>query len=250
MIGLGRLMILFFSFLCYIITGLTIIYLVGFVGNLFPVGTVDNGIMISPENAIIIDISLLILFALQHSLMARKWFKDLAGLIVPKPLERSVYLFFACCVLGVMFWQWKPIPITVWDTTPHIPYSIFYILFYAGWIIVLLSTFMIDHFDFLGLRQAWLYLKAKSYAPPAFNPRGFYKCVRHPIYLGLLLSFWSVSVMTVGHLLFSAGMTVYIFIGMKFEERDLVKVYGSQYAEYRERTPAFISISRKVYRSQ
>jgi protein-S-isoprenylcysteine O-methyltransferase Ste14 len=188
-----------------------------------------------------IDAALLGLFAAQHSIMARPWFKDAWTKFVPKVVERSTYVLFSSLALLLLFWKWQPMGGVVWSVDNLYGYAAIEVLYGAGWLLVLVATFLINHFDLFGLRQVWFYLICKDYEPPTFRTPGLYKLVRHPLYVGWLMVFWAAPVMTVAHLVFAVMTTAYILVAIQFEERDLVKMHG-EYAEYRKQVPMLIPI--------
>jgi protein-S-isoprenylcysteine O-methyltransferase Ste14 len=185
---------------------------------------------------------LLGLFAIQHSVMARPAFKRWWTRIVPPPIERSTYVLVSSLLLILLYWQWRPVPAAIWSIDNAIGRAVLGALFWAGWAIVLVSTFLIDHFDLFGLRQVWLYSRDKPYTPPAFVERGFYGFVRHPIMLGFIVAFWSTSNMTAGHLLFAVLTTAYACVAIQLEERDTARYLGATYDEYRRRVPMLLPI--------
>ena len=233
---MSRAAALVFAIICYAIFFATFLYLVVFVGDLsFASLTVD----ISPRPAAptvvaaIIDVALIALFGLQHSIMARQGFKRWWTRIVSPPVERSVYVLAASVVLILLFLFWRPIGIVVWDVTAPWLRQIIWLLFWAGWGTVLLSTFLINHFELFGLQQAWFHMLGREAEAPKFRQPLLYKWVRHPLYLGFFLAFWAAPEMTVGHLLLAAGVSVYMLIAIRYEERDLVGHFGKDYEDYR-----------------
>lgn len=231
-----RALFLGFALVAYAIFFATFLYLIGFVGNLadLPV-TVDKGPAGPMAAAVITDVILIALFGVQHSVMARQGFKRAWTRTVPRPIERSVYVLFASAALIVMFSFWRPIQGTAWEVANPLGQTILWALFLAGWGIVLLSTFLINHFELFGLQQAWLHVRGREAAPPTFRQPLLYKWVRHPLYLGFFLAFWSTPYMSYGHLLLAAGMSIYMLIAISFEEKDLVGYFGRDYEEYRAR---------------
>lgn len=230
-----------FSLIAYAIFLATFLYLIGFVGDLsfLPI-TVDRGPSTSPATALVTDLALISLFGFQHSVMARQGFKRKWTRVVPWPIERSVYVIFASTVLVILFAFWRPISGDVWNVASPIGQVIIWALFAAGWGIVLLSTFLINHFELFGLQQAWLHLSGRDAAAPVFHQPLLYKWVRHPLYLGFFIAFWATPQMSYGHLLLSVGVSIYMLIAIRYEERDLVHLFGSQYVEYRTRVGMLI----------
>ena len=215
----------------------TFLYAVGFVGG-FAVPTQLDGPATAPFSvSYAVDILLLGVFALQHSIMARRWFKRWWTQVVPWAIERSTYVLFASLALDLLFWQWRPLGVAVWSIVQPIPRLIVWAIFAYGWIQVLVMTFFINHFDLFGLRQVWLHLTGRQYAHVRFVTPAPYRFVRHPLYLGFLLAFWAAPTMTVAHLVFAATTTVYIIVAIQFEERDLAQEHGASYREYRRRVP-------------
>src|SRR5687767_5131443 len=239
--------IAFFAYgsLSYLIFLGTFLYAFGFVGNL-GVPTALDGAPSGPLGvAFAIDVALLALFAVQHSIMARKWFKEWWTRIVPKPLERSTYVLFSSLALILLFWLWQPLGGVVWSIEDPFGRVVLLVLFAFGWALVLVSTFLINHFDLFGLRQVWLYLRGRPYATLQFGTPGPYRLVRHPLYVGWLFAFWSTPTMTLAHLLFSIATTAYILIAIQLEERDLVREHGDAYDTYRRSVPMLIPFSRR-----
>ena len=233
---MSRTAALLFSIIAYAVFFATFLYLICFVGNAaFAPVTVDKGPSAPLGLAVAINVALIALFGLQHSVMARRPFKEWWTRIVPPPAERSVYVLAASVSLIILFWFWRPIGVTVWDVTASPLAGVLTVLFWVGWATVLLSTFLINHFELFGLQQAWLNLRGRAAAAPEFRQPFLYKFVRHPLYLGFFLAFWSAPKMTAGHLLLAAGMSVYMLIAIRYEERDLVAVFGKDYEDYRGR---------------
>lgn len=213
------------------------LYAIGFVGNFIVPKTIDSGPTVALPTALVIDLVLLGLFAIQHSGMARPGFKAVWTRIVPRSVERSTYVLFSSLLLALLCWKWQPIPATVWDVTSPVLSAVLIGLFVLGWLILLLSTFMINHFDLFGLRQVLLRMRNVDYTPPNFTQRAFYRFVRHPIMLGFVIAFWATPHMSVGHLVFAIATTGYILIGIFLEERDLLKHLGPDYKAYRASVP-------------
>ncbi|HYF31657.1 MAG TPA: NnrU family protein [Chitinophagaceae bacterium] len=244
-----KILSLLYGLVCYLAFFGTILYAIGFVGNLIVPKTIDSAPQVPLVNAILINGSLLLLFALQHSIMARPGFKKWWTTIVPEHLERSTYVLLASLCLMLLMWQWQPIGGMVWSTENETIKTVLLVLYLVGWAIVLLSTFLINHFDLFGLRQVWLYAAGKPYTHLPFRVPFLYKHVRHPLYLGFLIAFWATPVMTVAHLLFAALTTAYIFTAIQLEERDLHKVYGEKYGSYKKQVPMIVPFSKKATKS-
>lgn len=234
-----------YGVICYVFFLCTFLYAIGFVGGVIVPKTIDSGQSAAPATALIIDLVLLGAFAVQHSVMARPGFKAVWTRIVPRSIERSTYVLFSSLLLALICWQWRPLPATIWNvSSSHVLASALIALFWLGWLVLLLSTFMINHFDLFGLRQVYLRMRALEYSPPHFKESALYRIVRHPIMLGFLIAFWATPRMSLGHLIFSAATTGYILIGIALEERDLTAAHGEQYRAYRSRVPMLIPIGK------
>ena len=239
--------IAFFAYgsLSYLIFLGTFLYAVCFIGN-FGVPRTLDGVASGPLGvAFAIDAGLLTLFAVQHSVMARKWFKDWWTQFVPKPLERSTYVLFSSLALILLFSQWRPLGGVVWSIEDPTWRLVLRGLFAFGWGLVLFSTFLINHFDLFGLRQVWLYLLGRPYTALRFGTPVLYRVVRHPLYVGWFFAFWMTPTMTLAHLLFSVATTAYILLAIQFEERDLAREHGQSYETYRRSVPMLVPFARR-----
>jgi protein-S-isoprenylcysteine O-methyltransferase Ste14 len=232
---MSRAATLLFAILAYAVFFATFLYLICFVGN-FPFApvTVDRGPDAPVATALVIDLVLIAMFGIQHSVMARQGFKRAWTRFVPLQAERSVYVLFASLMLIILFLLWRPIDGVVWDARGTPLEMLLWIAFAAGWVIVLVSTFLLNHFELFGLQQAWFYLSGREAPPPQLRQPLFYKWVAHPLYSGFFLAFWATPLMTFGHLLLAAGMSSYMLIAIRYEERDLVGHYGDEYVRYRQ----------------
>ncbi len=237
---LGRVLELAYGLVCYVVFLVTFLYAIGFVANIVVPKSIDSGANVPLQGAVIVNVLLLGLFAVQHSLMARPEFKQWWTKMVPKSIERSTYVLFASLALLILYWQWRPITTPVWSVDNAFGRLLLHGLYLLGWMIVFLGTFMINHFDLFGLRQVYQNMGNREYQDLGFRTPFFYRFLRHPIMLGFIIAFWSTPVMTVGHLLFSLATTIYILIAIQLEERDLVRHFGEQYKDYRRRTPMLI----------
>jgi protein-S-isoprenylcysteine O-methyltransferase Ste14 len=242
---------LFFAYgiACYVLFFITYACLACFVGNLFLPRTIDSGPATSPAWAVVIDVVLLLVFALQHSVMARPAFKVHWTRLVPIAIERSTYMLASCLALFALTWLWRPVNMLIWNVTDPIGWWIGTSLFATGWILVPLVSMALNHFDLFGVRQVWLHLTGEPYAPLAFRTPLPYSLVRHPLYVGWAIAFWATPAMTVGHLLFAAMLTGYMVVAACIEERDLIAHFGSEYEEYRRRVPMFVPIFSYMRRS-
>jgi methanethiol S-methyltransferase len=233
---MARAVYLLFGVISYLIFFATFLYLAAFVGDLpWVPRTVDRGPESALPVAIAINVGLIALFGLQHSIMARQGFKKAWTRIVPWPVERSFFVLFASLALIAMFLFWRPIPAEIWSIEGATGVYLMWGLFGLGWVIVLISTFLINHFELFGLHQVWAHARGAQMPPPRFRTPFFYRSVRHPIYAGFVLAFFATPQMSAGHLLLAAGMLVYILIAIRYEERDLVTLFGEDYESYRGR---------------
>ena len=239
-----RWLIFIYGVACYAIGFVTLLYAIGFVGNLVVPKSIDSAPRVSLGLALLIDLIVLALFAIQHSVMARPAFKRWWTRIVPKSAERSTYLLFTSIALTVLFVFWEPLGGSVWDVRSAIGRGLLFGAFAFGWFLVFLSTFLINHFDLFGLRQIWLQLIGKPYKPLPFKTPMLYRIVRHPLYLGLVLAFWSTPTMTLTHLVFAIATTAYILIAIQLEENDLLAALP-EYAQYRKRVPMLVPFLKR-----
>lgn len=235
-----RLLYFAYGLICYVVFLGTFLYAIGFVGGFAVPTRLDGPLRGSLAEALVIDCLLLAVFAVQHSVMARRWFKQRWTRWVPWVVERSTYVLCASLALLLLFWQWRPIGIDIWVVEDATARAVLWSLSGLGWMIVLWVTFLIDHFDLFGLRQVWLSLVGRPYQRVAFRTPLPYRFVRHPLYVGFLLAFWMTPTMTLAHLLFAAGTTVYILLAIGFEERDLVAEHGAAYERYRRSVPMLL----------
>jgi protein-S-isoprenylcysteine O-methyltransferase Ste14 len=242
---IARAMALAFGLAAYFVFFGTFLYAIGFVTSFIGPKTIDTGATTSLEEALLVDILLMSLFAVQHSVMARRPFKRWWTQFVPVAVERSTFVLFASLTLILLFWQWRPIPTIVWEiTNPQMAMAVTG-LSLLGWFLVLLSTFLINHFELFGVHQVAANLVRRTMPEPRFKTPALYKIVRHPIYLGFIIAFWAAPVMTVGHLLFAAVTTAYILVGIYLEERDLVELFGDEYRRYRQRVGMLVPFRGK-----
>jgi protein-S-isoprenylcysteine O-methyltransferase Ste14 len=230
---------LFYGSFCYVAFFLTFLYAIGFLANLVVPKSIDSGVSGSVAQAIVVNLALLSVFALQHSIMARPGFKRVWTRIVPKPVERATYVLASSAALWLLFALWQPIPALVWNFS-GLAGALLTWLFFLGIATVLYATFLIDHFDLFGLRQVVLYFQGKPYTEKRFTTPSLYRHIRHPLYVGWFMSFWFTPQMSVGHLLFASVASAYIVVAIFFEESDLLEMLGEDYRSWRARTPMFI----------
>ena len=231
-----RILLFVYGTIAYVIFLGTFLYLIGFIENLWVPKSVDSGVEGNFASSLLINVGLIALFGVQHTIMARLSFKERWVQIIPEPIERSTFVLITCGILIAMFVLWQPMTSMVWNIQNDILKIIIYSISGLGWVMVLLSTFLINHFDLFGLRQVTINLMKKSYTPLKFKVAGFYKFSRHPLMLGFLIAFWATPVMTVGHLVLAGSFTICIFIGLNFEEKDLETIHGEDYREYKRST--------------
>ncbi len=235
-----RLIAFLYGACSYAVGFAALVYAIGFLTGLVVPKTIDDGTVVPVAEAVIVDLVLMSLFAIQHSVMARQSFKRWWTRFVPKPVERSTYVLFSGLVLILLFWQWRPLPATVWRIDDIELAAAVTGLGFVGWFILLSSTFLINHFELFGLHQVTNNLSGKPMPAPRFRTPLYYNFVRHPIYLGLVIAFWATPHMTAGHLLFAAVTTGYILVGIALEERDLVDVFGEDYRRYKARVAMLV----------
>jgi protein-S-isoprenylcysteine O-methyltransferase Ste14 len=239
-----RSLILLYGVACYAVFFATFLYAIGFIGNLWVPKAMDSARSTSVGAAVLIDLGLLALFALQHSVMARPAFKRAWTRVIPESAERSTYTLLSSLALILLFWQWRPLGGVVWDVQNGIARALIHAAFAFGWGLVLVATFLINHFDLFGLRQVWLQLLNKPYRPLLFGTPLFYRYVRHPLYVGWFFAFWATPTMTVTHLVFAIATTAYILIAIQLEERDLIDAHP-EYENYRRSVPMLVPFTKR-----
>jgi methanethiol S-methyltransferase len=241
---MGRTLAFVYGLASYLVFFGSFLYAIGFVGNIVVPKSIDSGTVGPFVPSLIIDAVLLGLFATQHSVMARQGFKRWWTRFIPKPIERSTYVLLSSLLLVLLFWQWRPILKVVWNVTNPAGSLALLTLFWAGWLLVLVSTFVINHFDLFGLRQVYLFQKGKQYTDLVFKKRFLYSFVRHPLLLGFIIAFWATPKMTLGHLAFAIATTAYILIAIQFEERDMANIHGDAYREYKREVSMLIPLPK------
>lgn len=231
-----RIMVMLYGVFSYFLFFGVFVYFIAFVGDILVPKTISSGSGIDITSPLFINIGLISLWAIQHSLMARSWFKKAIARVIPHHTERSTYVLVSAIVLAVLMYGWQPIEGIIWHVENPLWQQLLWGLFGLGWVLVLFSSFLTDHFDLFGLRQTWLYFVKKSYTPVKFTEQLLYRWIRHPMMLGILIAFWATPLMTVGHFVFTIGMSAYVLIGIYFEEKGLAESIGSKYVEYQQRT--------------
>ncbi len=244
---MGGILAVLYGAAAYAFFLVTFAYAIAFVGNIIVPKTIDSGTPGLLVEALVVNTILLGIFAVQHSVMARQGFKRVWTRIVPEPVERSTFVLFSTAALALLLWQWRPIPDVVWSVENPIAVAVIHGVFWLGWGVLLLSTFLLNHFELFGLRQVISRLMGWRIPAPQFRTPFLYKRIRHPLYFGFLLGFWATPTMTMGHLLFSVATTGYILIGIFFEERDLINLFGDQYRRYRKQVSMLIPVPWRRY---
>jgi len=233
---MNRILALIYGVCGFLLFNATLIYFIIFISPIFEPKLIDFGTQVAFAQAVLINTLLMVIFGLQHSIMARPKFKQWWLKIIPTPIERSTYVLIASLLLILLCWLWQPLPAIVWRVENPLGYWTLVGLFWFGWLFSLYATFLIDQFDLIGLRQVYLYLRGQPYTPVPFKVISVYKYIRHPIMLGTIIGLWATPSMSVGHLMLAIGFTIYIFIGIRFEERDMMDIHGEFYEKYRQKT--------------
>jgi protein-S-isoprenylcysteine O-methyltransferase Ste14 len=242
MLMLGRVTVFAYGVVCYLVFFGTFLYAIGFLGNLAVPKSMDSGREGPLPEALLVDAVLLGLFAIQHSVMARHWFKRAWTRVIPEPAERSTYVLFSSLLLLLLLWQWRTIGGVVWNVEQGAGRTALHAVYAVGWLTVLASTFLINHFELFGLRQVFACLRGRPYAAIGFRTPGLYRYVRHPLYLGWLLVFWGTPTMTAAHLIFAVATSGYNLAAIQFEERDLIRFFGYQYRSDKQETPMLLPL--------
>jgi len=241
---MGKMLAFVYGVISYLVFFGSFLYAIGFAGNIVVPKTIDSGAEGAFVPSLLIDALLLGLFAIQHSVMARQGFKRWWTRFIPKPIERSTYVLFSSLLLALLYWQWQPILSVIWNVRNPIGSLVLSALFWAGWLLVLASTFVINHFDLFGLRQVYLFQKGKQYTDLVFKKRFFYRFVRHPLLLGFMIAFWATPKMTLGHLVFAVATTAYMLIAIQLEERDMANIHGDAYRQYQREVSMLIPLPK------
>ncbi len=241
----GRVTTFIYGVVCYAVCLATFVYAIAFLGDFGVVKSIDSGPETPLGAALAINAGLLGLFAVQHSVMARPWFKRAWTRFVPEPAERSTYVLFSSAAMILLFWQWRPMGGVIWQVTDPTARLAIWAVYALGWAVLLLATFLINHFDLFGLRQVWLHLTGRPYTTLEFRTPLFYRYVRHPLYVGWLMIFWATPSMTTAHLVFAVATTAYILLAIQWEERDLMRLHGERYRLYREQVPKLLPFRAK-----
>lgn len=239
-----RIAVMLYGVVSYFLFFAVFLYFIAFIGEFYVPKHLSSEAVESVGSALLVNIGLFLFWGIQHSVMARDWFKEAINKAIPHHVERSTYVFVSSIVLALFMYFWQPIEGVIWQVDNPILQTTIWGLFALGWVVIFVSTFLTDHFDLFGLRQTWLHFVKKTYTNVTFTERLIYQWIRHPMMLGIVIAFWAAPTMTTGHLVFSVGMTLYVFIGIHFEERGLVRALGEPYIEYQKRTAKIIP---KIY---
>jgi methanethiol S-methyltransferase len=242
--AMSRYVFLLYGLFAYALFFAAILYGIGFVGNLFVPKGIDDGVAGSTGRAVAVDVLLLLLFAVQHNVMARPWFKNWWTRFVPRPIERSTFVAAASLLLMLLYWFWQPLPEIVWQVENSVGRTLLLTLYFVGWSVVFYSSFLIDHFELFGLQQVYAHFAGRDHVSARFIERSLYRWVRHPLMLGFIIAFWSAPTMTWGRLLFAAVTSVWILAAIQIEEHDLRHFLGDAYVQYRQRTPMLVPWKR------
>ncbi len=247
---LGRIAAFLYGIACYLVFFATFLYAIAFLGDFPGVKSIDSGPQVPVSQALAINAALLGLFALQHSVMARPWFKRAWTRIVSPVVERSTYVLCSSAAMALLFWLWQPMGGVIWEVNDTAARFLIYGIYAAGWLLLLVATFLIDHFDLFGLRQVSFHLIGREYTGLPFRTPGLYRYVRHPIYLSWTCIFWATPRMTVAHLVFAIATTAYMLLAIRWEERDLIGIHGEAYRLYREQVPTMLPLRFRRKRQQ
>jgi len=242
---MSKILSFIYGVVCYLAFFVAFLYLIGFVGDMVVPKAIDSGAESGVAQSVLTNIALVSLFAVQHTIMARPAFKRWWTKVIPVQVERSTYVLVTSLILMLLFWQWRPMLSVIWSVENPTGAALLSGLFFLGWGTVLFSSFIINHFDLFGLRQVWLHLVNREYHHLKFQTKSLYRYVRHPLMLGIIIGFWATPRMTMGHLVFASGFTVYILMGIWFEERDLVRFHGEDYVDYRQRVSMLVPFFKK-----